>query len=157
MKKLKIFKILFFFLVIVNCGFTIKDNTKLRNFSVADIQTTGEKKINYTLKNKFFGYSNNESQKLLNLYFDTTKNKLIKEKNIKNEITKYQIDISVKVKFETNEDTNNDEFLVSKVGEYSVASQYSQTLNNEKKLIDLMTNQIADKIFDELANRINDL
>ena len=84
--------------MISNCGFTVQDSTKIKNFSIGEIQTIGEKRINFKLKNKFRIYSNDENKKLLNLSFDTKKNKTIKEKNIKNEITKYQIDISVKVK-----------------------------------------------------------
>ena len=158
MKKLKNFTIsIISFVMISNCGFTVQDSTKVKDFSIGEIQTIGEKRINFKLKNKFLIYSNDESKRILNLSFDTKKNKTIKEKNIKNEITKYQIDISVKVKFETIDKSNNNEFLISKTGDYTVASKYSQTLNSEKKLIDLMTNQIADQIFYELLNRTNDL
>ena len=95
MKKFKNFTILIIsFVMISNCGFTVQDSTKVKNFSIGEIQTIGEKRINFKLKNKFLIYSNDESKKILNLSFDTKKNKTIKEKNIKNEITKYQIDIS---------------------------------------------------------------
>ena len=41
-------------------------------------------------------------------------------------------------------------FSVQRGGDISVASQYSQTLSNEKKLTDLLTEKLADKIFEEL-------
>ena len=33
----------------------------------------------------------------------------------------------------------------------------TQTINNEKRLIDLLTDKIAEKIFNEISDRINDI
>ena len=62
----------------------------------------------------------------------TNKNKTIKEKNIKNEIIKYKIEINVIVVFNEINSDKNYTFVVSKSSDYDVSSQYSQTLNNEK-------------------------
>ena len=35
-----------------------------------------------------------------------------------------------------------DQIIISKIGEYVVSDQYSQTINNEKKLIDILTSLI---------------
>ena len=48
-------------------------------------------------------------------------------------------------------------FTVIKTGDYSVATQYSQTLTNEKKLIDVLTNDITDDILDKIAIKLDDL
>ena len=44
---------------------------------------------------------------------------------------------------------NNYEFTKTKTGDYSY-KQHSQTLNNEKKIINTMTEDLADEILDEL-------
>ena len=48
-------------------------------------------------------------------------------------------------------------FSVKDSGDYNVESQYSDTLNNEKKLIEIITDKLADKILDELVLKINAL
>ena len=44
-----------------------------------------------------------------------------------------------------------------RAGDYDVASQYSQTLNNEKKLVDFLIDNISEQILDELTVRLNAL
>ena len=144
-------------LIFTACGYTIVDRSKLTNFKIVEINTTGEKRINYKLKNKLLINSKDNSEKLIILDLNTNKEKTIKEKNIKNEITKYQINISIDVKLKKIDSGIVEEFSVQKDGDISVASQYSQTLSNEKKLTDLLIEKLADKIFDELNIRVDDL
>ena len=65
---------------------------------------------------------------------------MLKEKNIKNEITKYQIDITIKLEFEEVGKNETYRLDLSRGGNYSVASRYSQTLSNEKKLTKMIIN-----------------
>ena len=46
-------------------------------------------------------------------------------------------------------------FKISKSGDYSVATQDSQTLNNEKKLLDLLIDEISNDIFDKISAKFN--
>ena len=71
--------------------------------------------------------------------------KNIKEKNIKNEITKYQLIITVNIKLNSNKITNIKEFTLNEIGTYNVENQHTQTLSNEKKLIILLSNNLAEK------------
>ena len=100
-------------------------------------------------------YNNNNTQ--LRIKLNTTKKKSIKEKNIKNEITKYQIEIITSLEFEIINTKKKSNFLVKRISEYNVADQYSQTLDNEKKLIKILTNSLSDDIYDELIIRVNAL
>tara|TARA_B100001027_G_scaffold197016_1_gene154226 strand:- start:97 stop:558 length:462 start_codon:yes stop_codon:yes gene_type:complete len=151
-------KIIAFFIVLITsgCGFKVVNIADLNNFNIAEITTDGDKRINYKIKNRLLFNSNNneENQIVVNLF--TKKNKVIKEKNIKNEITKYRLSLLVDVKFNSINKTNEGQFSVNKGGDYNVASQYSQTLNNEKKLIDLLANELADEILERLR-LVNDL
>ena len=144
-------------LVLTGCGFKVVQNSSFNNFSISDIITEGDKRINFRLKNKLSSASTESVNKLIQISLKTNKDKQVKERNIKNEITKYQIKITVNVT--CAEISNGSEFVFSKskTGDYSVSKQYSRTLNNEKKLVELLTDNIADQILNELRTKLNAL
>ena len=139
------------------CGFKVVNQSELINFSILEITTSGNQRINYIIKNKLAFLKNNKNNQKLNLKLETTKNKIIKEKNIKNEITKYQILITVQVKIESYNSKIREIFLIKDSGSFNVSQQHSQTLNNERNLIELLSNTMADKILNELVLKLNDL
>ncbi len=156
MKKIYIFPILLTFFTF-GCGFKVINKSELGNFDIAEINTTGEKRINFKLKNKLLFNSTKNDNKLIKIDLNTKKIKNAKEKNIKNEITKYEISIIVDVKFSLIQKVGTVEFVVEEDGDYVVENQHTETLNNEKKLIELLTDSLADQIFSELVLKINDL
>jgi len=145
----------FLFLLTVSCGFKVVDGGKRSNFDISEITTSGDKKISYKIKNKLMLVSTSSEKKLISVNLSSGKEKTIKEKNIKNEITKYQITISTNVEFNVVNDINIYKFSKSRSGDYNVLNQYSQTLNNEKKLIELLTENLAEDIIDQLINSVN--
>ena len=144
-------------LVLTGCGFKVVQNSSFNNFSISDIITEGDKRINFSLKNKLSSASTESENKLIQISLKTNKDKQVKERNIKNEITKYQIKITVNVTCTEISNGSEFEFSKSKTGDYSVSNQYSRTLSNEKKLVELLTNNIADQILDELKTKLNAL
>ena len=48
------------------------------------------------------------------------------------------------------------QFKVNQSGNYQVESQYSQTLNNEKKLQDALNTKLSNELRENLSNLIND-
>tara|TARA_B100000242_G_scaffold208042_1_gene151065 strand:+ start:809 stop:1276 length:468 start_codon:yes stop_codon:yes gene_type:complete len=152
----KFLLILFTSVIVSSCGFKVVKND-FGSFDLTTINSTGDKKINFKIKNRITSYSKKNAEKLISIDLDTVKIKNIKEKNIKNEITKYQIKISVSLNFEEINTNKSGEIKIIKTGDYSVAKQYSQTLNNEKQLIEVLLNTIIDEILIELAKGLNDL
>ena len=152
----KLLSILLISLLLNSCGFKIVDKRKLVNFNIDQISTNGEKDVNFKLKNKLLLYVNKESSKIINVILDTKKNKTIKEKNIKNEITKYKIDIIINVKLINVKSLKEFEFSSARSGDYIVADKFSQTLNNEKKLIERLTEELSEIIFSEIIKKAND-
>ena len=136
--------------------FKIENYSKLSNFAINNI-SQADKRINYKLKNGLLFKSNKNSEILLNLELNTKKTKTIKEKNIKNEITKYKINISVDVQFQNLNSKEKKSFTVLSSSEFNVDSQYSQTINNEKKLVENLSTKIIQKIFDKLVQEVNAL
>ena len=157
MKKLKYYILPLIFVVVSSCGFKIENYSKLSNFAINNISLIGDQRINYKLKNGLLFKSNKNSEILLNLEIKTKKTKTIKEKNIKNEITKYKIDVSVDVQFQKVNSKEKKLFTVLSSSEFNVDSQYSQTINNEKKLVENLSTKITQKIFDKLVQEVNAL
>ena len=155
MKNLKLITIAISLILLTGCGFKIIDKRELLNFNIKEISTNGDKRINFELKNKLSDYNDTNSSKVIKIELDTKKTKSIKEKNISNEITKYQIKVIVNVKLIKTDNTNNLEFTIEREGDYVVADKFSQTLNNEKKLIRNITEKISESIISEIINKLN--
>ena len=155
-KKNLYFSIILLF-IFSSCGYQVVDKKKLQTFNILEINTSGEKRINFKLKNKLLSYKKENSEELIILDINSKKNKSVKDKNIKNQITKYQINLDIEVGYKRSNEIKMNSFIVKQNGTYDVSSQHSQTLNNEKKLIDLLINDISEKIIDQLVAKFNDL
>ena len=138
-----------------NCGFKVVNKDNLYNFSVINVDVNGDNKIGFYLKNNLL--NNNKQGKEINLNINIEKKKDIKEKNIKNEITKYEIVIKAKVNYDILFHNKKGHFTVTKIGNYNVESQYSQTLINEDNLIDDLRENLAEDIQENLSVLTNDL
>ena len=156
---MKYFLILFFLVLFftTGCGYKVIDRSKFGNFGIAEMNTSGETRINYKIKNKLFFNTDKNNNNLIILDLESKKTKKIEEKNDKNEITKYRLFIKVDVSFKKITDTETSSFIVKKTGIYNVGNRYSQTLSNEKKLTEILTNDVVDEIFDELSIKLNDI
>jgi outer membrane lipopolysaccharide assembly protein LptE/RlpB len=152
------FKLLILFLLLSllsSCGFKVVNNNI--DYKIVKINTSGDKKINFFLKNKLSAKTKNENGKYINVNINSKKNKSIKEKNISNQITKYEIIINVNIEYIYLEKDLKDEFTLSMSGFYDVASRYSETLNNEKNLINYLIDELTEEIVSNLANKLNDI
>ena len=157
MKKKFLFSILIILFLTNNCGFKIIKKSEIYKFDINEIITSGDNRINFKIKNNLIFNSKKSEKKLVDIYLDTKKSKEVKEKNINNEITKYQITIASTIKVKELINGNVISFTVVKTGDYSVASQYSQTLTNEKKLIDVLTDDVTEDILLQIALKLDDL
>ena len=152
MKKI----ILFLVLVLTsNCGFKVIVMSEQNNFSIVNIETTGENKINYIIKKNLLKSTKKDINKI-NIKLETEKIRNVKEKNIKNEITKYEISIVVKAIVTENINNKNHNLVVAANGDYNVGKQNSTTRNNEKQLIKLLANSLSDKILNKINSTLND-
>tara|TARA_Y100001970_G_C14252901_1_gene873142 strand:+ start:1765 stop:2241 length:477 start_codon:yes stop_codon:yes gene_type:complete len=155
----KISKILLIYLLFATtgCGFKVLNETDENNFTINDIQTKGDKRVSFKIRNNLLTYSKNDAQNILLVNLDSKKVKSIKEKNIKNEVTKYQISITVKLEFSILNQNKKNRINISNEGEYLVAESYSSTLSNEKKLIDDLVENISDVIIKKITLKLDDI
>jgi hypothetical protein len=138
----------------MGCGF--KPLNQQTNLIISQLNLKGNQKINYHLKNKVYKISNTEKGKKININIETNTKKTIKEKNISNEITKYEIYMTAKVTFILIETKQEQAFSVNTRGDFNVSKQYSATLNNEKILNNSLINDLANKIIKNLISKVND-
>ena len=144
------------FILLANCGFKVVKNLKELNFNITEIVTKGDERTNFKIKNTILSKSKNDSENLISLILDSNKTKSIKEKNINNSITKYEIIIATKVSYKINNNEKND-FEKIKTGIFNVSDKYSQTINNEKNLVRLLTSELSAEIINELIRSSNEL
>ncbi len=139
------------------CGYQVVDKSQLNNFSFVDIKTSGDNRVNFRLKSLLTINSKIDSKNMIDLELDTKKIKEIKEKNIQNEITKYQVTLHIDLVFRllnTNiEHTTN----ISNSGDYLVADSYATTLDNEKKLIDNLIENTLEEILKKINLKLDDI
>ena len=147
----------FLLIFLSNCGFKVLNNLETNNFSIREINTSGDKRINFKIKNDLIiDYSNDTTNNLI-LTLDTKKIKKIKEKNIKNEITKYEVSLVSNIELSFLENNTKHKFTVSSNGDYLADDKYSITIQNEKRLIENLTSDLFDKIKNKINLIINDL
>ena len=150
----KIILVFFFSLLSFSCGYKVVDKTNLRNFYITEITNTGDNRINFKIKNELLFNNPENIQKPLSLTINSDKKKNIHEKNEKNEITKYKIDVEIKIKYAGVSDEIEGTFVVNTSKILDVKDQQSGTLNRERKLIDLICEDLANEILDEIYSRI---
>ena len=81
----------------------------------------------------------------------------MKEKNSKNEITKYLISINSSVEIKDNSKTLKVLNLKEEI-DYNVGSQHSQTISNENKAVKAIADSLVKKIIKEISLvKFNDL
>ena len=146
-----------FFTFTTSCGFKVLDKSQNNNFSVQEIRSSGEIRINHKIKNNILLESKEASENQIVIKLNTKKIKSIKEKNIKNEITKYQITLTSNVEFFLIKGDIKSNFSKSVMGDFIAADSYSTTINNEKKIINDLIERLSENILDEIVIKLNDL
>jgi len=150
-------KILILLILLTSCGFKVIDKSKQSDFYINEINTVGDRRVNFILKNELIRNSKKDSLNQINLEITSKKIKEIKEKNIKNQVTKYEINLNVELKVKITSKDKMFKISSSSNGNYSVADNYSSTLSNEKKLIENLVENISEDIIKKISSNINDL
>jgi len=142
----------------LSCGFKVLNKSNAYNYSIKEIITSGNKRISYKIKNNLLANSKENSPNELIIYVKAEKSQDIKEKNIKNEITKYQVNLNVEISYNILSNLNKTQkinFSIS--GDYNVEDFHSDTINNEKNLLNNLIENIAEKIANQIGTKMNDL
>jgi len=152
--KYKLINLVFFLLLLTSCGFEVVKNTY--GFNILEVNAEGDKKISYALKNSIKINNSDLNKNFIKINIDSEKVKLIKEKNIQNKITKYEIKIVSNVKYMILPENITKILTINKAANFNVADNKVETLNNEKKLIDNLIDEMADEILLKISLDFND-
>lgn len=143
-------------LLLSQCGFKRLDDSMLIN--IISIETDGYKKANYFIKNDLLTQKNNKvNNAKINIKIETKRKKIISEKNIKNEITKYNINIESFVDVYFIKENKKKTFKISENGDYRVEKSSISSSKNLDNLERNLSNSIAKKIRKKIIILANDL
>ena len=157
--KIKTFLILILSLgLLSSCGYKVLDKSSLAKFNIVDLNSTGDNKINFLIKNQLRNkITNSKEENEIIIDLETIKTKNIKEKNINNQITKYEIIIDSTVKVNFINKNVSEIIQISSNGDYDVVSNQAETINNQDNLEKFLAEKISEKILSKLIILINDL
>tara|TARA_Y100001958_G_C21163593_1_gene496906 strand:+ start:669 stop:1145 length:477 start_codon:yes stop_codon:yes gene_type:complete len=143
--------------LLTECGFEILDKNQLKNYKILEIRENGDKKTNFFIKNSLYNLLNsNESTDKLIISINTDKNKSIKEKNKKNQITKYNIIINSSIELDFVDKNFRKTINLSKSNSYNVNTNHNITQNNEKNIEKNLMNELSEDISNKILKIINE-
>ena len=150
MKNFKLNKI-FFFAIIINlllgCGYQPILNKDNQNFSISKFNLEGNKRIAGLLKNNLISVKNAVNKIELNI--KSEKRTAVSNKSPSGKILIYSITLTFEIAA-----SNNNNVLFTKVftksQNYSASDVHSDTLNNEKKVVESLIESIASELQIEL-------
>ena len=144
-------------LFIANCGFKVLTKSQLQNLKIESLETQGDKKTSFLIKSNLQKlFINNENGEKIFLIIKTDKTKTIKEKNLKNQIKKYEISLSTNININYLDKIKNKNFKILVNGSYDVSDNHSTTISNQNNLEKNLAKKSADLIIKELILKIND-
>ena len=142
---------------LTSCGFKVADRSQFNNFKIQNITTIGDKRVNFKIRNFLLNNDKENSENIVFIKLDTKKTKSVKEKNLKNEITKYQIVLNSKLDVEMRIDNLIFNINSSVSGNYLVGENYSTTISNEQKLTDDLVETLSKQILNKINTKLYDL
>ena len=141
-----------------SCGYKVFDKSGLANFNIVELNSTGDNKINFFIKNKLKNkITNSKEENEIIIDLKTIKTKNMKEKNINNQITKYEIIVVSTIKVNFINKNISETIQISSSGDYDVVSNQAKTINNQDNLEKFLAEKISEKILTKLIILINDL
>ena len=150
MKNFKLNKI-FFFAVSINlllsCGYQPILNKDNQNFSISKFNLEGNKRIAGLLKNNLISAKN--AANVIELDIKSEKKTAVSNKSQSGKILTYSITLTFEI---AASDNNNVLFtkVYTKSQSYSASDVHSDTLNNEKKVVESLIESIASELQIEL-------
>ena len=145
------------FLATSSCGYKVLESLDSYNLNIKEIKSSGDKRINFKIKNNLIFKSSQTNKINLIIDLQTTKEKKVKEKNIKNEITEYKILANTYVKLSFYEKDLKDEFTVTSSSNYLVGINTISNLQNERTAVESVANELSKKIRTRVLLILNDL
>ena len=149
---MKIFKsiVLISLLITSSCSYQKMNSIDQKKFHIEEFEVNGEARESFIVQKKIQRFSNTSSSNKIKILIDLKKNRTIKEKNIQNKVTKYNLSLLANVNIIDLKTTNEIKKSFTANKTYNVEDSYSSTVNNSKEAENSLINKIADEILDQL-------
>ena len=150
MKDLKLKKIFFFVIsinLLLSCGYQPILNKENQNFSIAKFNLEGNKRIGGLLKNNLI--SAKKAANLIELDIKSEKKTAVSNKSQSGKILAYSITLTFEIAASENKNVLFTK-VFTKSQNYSASDVHSDTLNNEKKVVESLIESIASELQIEL-------
>tara|TARA_Y100000741_G_scaffold117767_1_gene88387 strand:+ start:189 stop:647 length:459 start_codon:yes stop_codon:yes gene_type:complete len=145
MKKIIFINFFILLIFITSCGYTPIFSNKNINFTIADIELTGNNKLNKILNNKLNIYKNLNSEKKYYLKINTDVNKKISSKDSKGNAKTFEITISTNTSIQ-DEKGNIKEKLFIKSVNYKNNNNKFDLKKYENRTSEALVNKISEEI-----------
>jgi hypothetical protein len=149
----KIFSFLFFFLL-SSCGYEAtysKKNLLNYDFSISEINFTGDREVNLKMKEKLNNYTINKKNKNFKVDILSITTKTVSAKNISGDATNLKSTVSIKVDLVMNNKLKNN-FIITESFNYNNNSNRFNLKTYEKNIKYNLTETITEKLIFRLSN-----
>tara|TARA_A100001011_G_scaffold165916_1_gene174566 strand:- start:96 stop:560 length:465 start_codon:yes stop_codon:yes gene_type:complete len=150
MKNFKL-NIIFFFAVSINlllsCGYQPILNKENQNFTISKFNLEGNKRIAGLLKNNLI--STKKAVNVIELDIKSEKKTAVSNKSQSGKILTYSMTLTFEIAASTNKNILFNK-VYTKSQNYSASDVHSDTLNNEKKVVESLVESIAGELQIEL-------
>jgi len=146
MKNIKLIVVLVVSLSLTSCGFKKISQRYGEPINFKNIIVTGERKISYILKNNILLISDSTSANKYDAKIKLEKEKNFKIKSETGKITRYNLSITADLVLTNLKSKKKNQKLFKSNVDYSVASNHSETINNEKNAIKSAIQQLSNDI-----------
>ena len=141
------------FLILISnssCSYQKINSMDQKSFYIKEFDVVGDARESFIIQKKIQRFSNKDSNNKIKLVIELKKSETIKEKNIQNKVTKYNLALSADVTILDLVTTNKIFRSFNAVQTYNVEDSYSNTVNNSKEANNLLIESIANEILDQL-------
>tara|TARA_B110001452_G_scaffold58304_1_gene45270 strand:+ start:397 stop:861 length:465 start_codon:yes stop_codon:yes gene_type:complete len=149
----KIFSFLFLFLL-SSCGYEAtysKKNLLNYDFSISEINFTGDREVNVKMKEKLNNYIINKKNKNFQVDILSIATKAVSAKNISGDATSFKSTVSIKVDLVMDNKLKNN-FIISESFNYNNDSNRFKLKTYEKNIKNNLTETITEKLIFRLSN-----
>ena len=153
MNRIKTIVVIPFLLIsffVTACSYQKMNSINQKKIFIQEFEINGDTRESFIIQKKIKRFSNKDSANKVKIYINLTKGKTIKEKNIQNKVTKYNLSLSADVKIvELNTAREIKRTFVANQT-YDVDDNYSNTVDNLKAASNTLIDRIIDEILDQL-------
>ena len=129
------------------CGYQPILNEENQKFSISQFNLEGNKRLGGLLKNNLIVGKKNKNSLVLNV--KSEKKNIIANKSQTGKILSYALTLNFEINASKNENIIYSK-VFTKTQNYNAADLHSGTLNNEKKLVEILIESIANELLIEL-------